>query len=361
MNAPELLLLTPSNGFGGGIERVACAIERVWPGPLRRIDLYRAGVHLTPGGRPGAKAAFAARALAAARSRPDVVLAIHVGLLPAALPAALLARAPLALMAMGHEVWARMPAREQALVQQCSRVLAISSFTGMWLARRAGLPSTRISVVPIPIEAAIARRALERPSPHRRAASFLTVSRLARAHRYKGHFEIAESLPAVLAREPRTRWLVVGEGDDLPALRARCERIGVAGAVDFLGAVEDDLLTELYADASALVLPSVTDVTATPPSGEGFGLVYAEAGAFAVPSVASRAAGGSSDLVVDRQTGLTVAPGDRRALADAMLSLVADPGLRDRLGCAARSRVLERHLIDRFGARLTAALTPGRA
>src|SRR5438034_11698962 len=80
----RLLLLTPSSGFGGGIERVARAIELAWDGPLDRVDLYRSGRHAAPAGGRWAKGVFAAEALAAGRRRPGIVLALHVGLLPVA-------------------------------------------------------------------------------------------------------------------------------------------------------------------------------------------------------------------------------------------------------------------------------------
>ena len=42
------------------------------------------------------------------------------------------------------------------------------------------------------------------------------------------------------------------------------------------------------------LITSIADAEATPPIGEGFGLVYAEAGAFGVPSIGSTAAGGAA-------------------------------------------------------------------
>ena len=104
--------------------------------------------------------------------------------------------------------------------------------------------------------------------------------------------------------------------------------------MNFLGDVTDAQLANLYASA-AFVLPSVADVAAPVPSGEGFGLVYAEAGAFGVPAIASVAGSGSLDFVVHDRTGLTVPPGDREALAIAMFRLLEDRELRERLGEAA--------------------------
>ncbi len=109
---PSLLLLAPSVGFGGGIERVAQAIEDAWQGRVDRVNLYRRDQVAIAAGRPQTKAGFSARAAAMAiRSRPRVILALHHGLLPVALAAARVTGAEVALMGIGLEVWSPMSAR----------------------------------------------------------------------------------------------------------------------------------------------------------------------------------------------------------------------------------------------------------
>jgi glycosyltransferase involved in cell wall biosynthesis len=352
----RLLLLTPSIGFGGGIERVAHAIERAWEGPLDRVDLYRKAHDDVPAGNRLRKVAFATQCVAAARRRPDIVLALHVGLLPVAAMASVAARADVALMAMGREVWSPMGRGRQAMIRR-SNVVAISSFTKRGIVQRAGIDPEHVWIAPLPVDEAFATRAFSqtRLGPPRR--NLLTVSRIERTARYKGHFEIAASLPLLFGRRPDARWIVAGEGDDLDALRARCRVLGVAEKVCFLGYVSDSQLADLYDDAAALVLPSSTDAGAPIPTGEGFGLVYAEAGAFRVPSIASTAGGGSLDFVINERTGLLVPPAEPEALADAMLRLLDEDELRNRLGAAARQLVLTRHLMPHFSASLRSALS----
>jgi phosphatidylinositol alpha-1,6-mannosyltransferase len=353
----RLLLLAPSLGFGGGIERVADALERAWDGPFERLDLYRRTLHTMPAGNHWAKGVFSLQALATARRlQPDVVLALHVGLLPIAAVASTLIRADLALIAIGQEVWAPMRAPRRAMIRRCSYVLAISSFTRSWIARRAEIDPECVSVLHLPVDEALAHRAFLTRPPYSLKPNLLTVSRISRDERYKGHFHIADSLPMLLERRPDARWIVAGTGDDLEALRSRCRDLGLGDAVTFLGDVTDAQLANLYASAAAFVLPSVANVAAPVPSGEGFGLVYAEAGAFGVPAIASVAGGGCLDFVVHDRTGLTVPPGDREALAIAMFRLLEDRELRERLGEAARVRVRERHLMPHFAANLNSAL-----
>lgn len=356
----SLLIVAPSRGFGGGIERVADLVEACWEGPVRRLDLYDASRSGRSVGGPQLKAMLALRAcVSAAREGPDVVLALHVGLLPAAVMAARLCGRRAALMCMGREVWVPMSKARRTLVRRTSRRLAISAFTADVLARRADVPRSSISVVTLPVAepfASAARRPRNRPMAVESELRMLTVSRITKDCRYKGHFTVAKCVAKLAARGRAPHWTVVGSGDDLPELLHRCSKLGIGSHVDLRGAVTDEELVHLYDTADIMVLPSVADPDADPPVGEGFGLVYAEAGAYGVPSVASEAGGGSSAFVRDGENGLTVVPGSANALADALELLRADPALRRRLGHNARERVLAHHLPEHFALALHAAL-----
>lgn len=292
----------------------------------------------------------------AARLRPDYVLALHVGLLPIALAAATATRARPALMAMGREVWGDLSATRRRMIRRCSSVMAISDFTAGVLARRTGMARARVATVALPVDRDILALAA-RTANTERPRMLLSVSRLCASDRYKGHRAIADSLPQVLDICPDVRWHVVGAGDDLDHLKRYCDRLHLSGAVTFEGFVSDARLADLYGHASVHVLPSVTDADARPPIGEGFGLAYAEAAAFGVPSIASTAGGGAADIVQHGRTGITVPESDSRALSAALAQLLTDDDLRTQLGDAARSKVLTEHTPDTFARRLEAILT----
>jgi len=357
------LLLSPSRGFGGGIERVVSALEAAWPSPTTRLDLYQPDRHTVAAGERGAQALFASRAAAeASRKHPGIVVCLHAGLLPVALAAGALARAPICLVAYGTEVWAPMGRVRRMQIQRCDRVIAISRFTAQWLARRATIPEDRVRILPLPISECLAAGAqaglrADAEQPRETEPLMVTVSRLNREHRYKGHFAVAEAWPAVIREVPDARWLIVGDGDDRPQLERRCA--GMRSVV-LLGRISDAKLADVYRRATALVLPSIADPETTPPRGEGFGLVYAEAGAFGVPSVASTQGGGAEDFVIDGITGLTVPPGDPAPLIKALVELLRDGRRSVELGSAARRRTWERHWPDDFPARLRSVLDSGR-
>jgi phosphatidylinositol alpha-1,6-mannosyltransferase len=121
---------------------------------------------------------------------------------------------------------------------------------------------------------------------------------------------------------------VVGEG----ALRARLERLavdyGVEEQVCFLGELSDRERDRWYRGAHVFVMPSRLPAGG---GGEGFGIVYMEAAAHALPVVAGDVAG-ARDAVVHGETGLLVDPTDHLAVADATANLLLDRTERTRLG-----------------------------
>jgi glycosyltransferase involved in cell wall biosynthesis len=104
----------------------------------------------------------------------------------------------------------------------------------------------------------------------------------------------------------------------------------------------DPRLIDLFRTSDVFVLPSRS---------ETFGIAAVEASAVGVPVIAS-AVGGLTDIVVDRQTGFTIQPGDPAELLDRLRALVGDPDLRRRFGAAARERAVERFDAPRNAARL---------
>jgi glycosyltransferase involved in cell wall biosynthesis len=136
------------------------------------------------------------------------------------------------------------------------------------------------------------------------------------------------TLVRVLGEHPDTRLTVIGQGWWEHELRSEAERLGVAGAVDFLGFVDDATKHRELGRSWVLLTPSLK---------EGWGLCIAEAASHGVPSVAYRSAGGVAESVQDGVTGLLV-DDEVEAFIDATRSLLDDPQLRRRLGAAARER-----------------------
>ena len=123
--------------------------------------------------------------------------------------------------------------------------------------------------------------------------------------------------------------MIAGDGDDREFLRRVAERLGVAGRVDFAGAVSDSVLVRLYRDCRAFVLPS---------GQEGFGIVFLEAMFFGAPVIAA-AEKGACDVIRDGETGLLVPYGDVVGLARAINRVLDERELGESLRTAARANV----------------------
>ena len=170
------------------------------------------------------------------------------------------------------------------------------------------------------------------PAPIGKAGSTFRVLTVARLHPRKGQLEVARAL-ALLPEEQRARvvYQMVGVGEESyrRQVATACRDEGVR--CEFLGALDDQALSEVYAEATVYAQASRT----LPQSVEGFGITFLEAAAHGCPAVAWRA-GGVAEAVLDRETGLLVEEGDTGGLAKAMICLLSDPGLRQVLGEKAR-------------------------
>ncbi len=169
----------------------------------------------------------------------------------------------------------------------------------------------------------------------------LTVARLVAR---KGH----EKVLRALARLPQVTYSIVGDGPELQRLRLVAEEEGVSDRVHFLTTVSDEDLPALYVAHDIFVMPTTKHAY----DREGFGIAYAEAGLFGLPSVATNIAG-VNEVIDDGVTGMLIED-THDALFDALTRLAGSSGLRSRMGSAARLRVLAHFTEERFSERLRA-------
>ncbi len=268
----------------------------------------------------------AATVAEARRRSPDVIIAGHLVAGPGALLARRVAGSAVVQYLYAMEI-GRRPKLTRFVLARVDRAIAISSYTRQ-ATLDAGAPAAAVDLV-LP--------GVDLPGPVRREASgrpiVLTVARLEEA--YKGFDVMLDALPLVRARVGEVQWVVVGAG----ALRGVLERTaaarGLSESVHFTGGVSDAERDGWLRRASVFAMPS--RVPAPPAMGEGFGIVYLEAGAMGVPVVAGDE-GGAQSAVGHDETGLLVNPRDHIAVADAVTRLLLDPELAQRLGRGGRAR-----------------------
>jgi len=138
---------------------------------------------------------------------------------------------------------------------------------------------------------------------------------------------------------------IVGEsGSASEDIRRRIERHGLADRVALQGAITQDELRTLYAQARVFALPcQVMDDG----DRDGFPNVLAESMAMGVP-VVSTCISGIPEMIDDGVHGLLVEPRDPQGLAEALRRVLEDDALHERLARDGRARIC-----DRFDSRRT--------
>jgi phosphatidylinositol alpha-1,6-mannosyltransferase len=259
------------------------------------------------------------------------------------LPAAV--RAPYLIPLYGIEVWRRLTwDRARALAGATVR-LAISAHT-LERARPfcPDLPDLdATSVLPLALEERPPTGEVDEALLEQAGSDFfLIVGRMVVTERYKGHDQVLEALPRVLASRPEARLVIAGEGDDRERLEKKARGLEIASKVLFTGFVSEATLAELYRRCAAFVMPS---------RGEGFGLVYLEAMRAGRPCVAARGSA-AEEVVEDGVTGWLVDPDDSTELTAALTRLLGDPDRTREMGEAGFRRWRDSFSLERFRARL---------
>jgi glycosyltransferase involved in cell wall biosynthesis len=226
------------------------------------------------------------------------------------------------------------------VAQELPRVLTVSTSSATDIAAEMGIERDRIAVVPVGVDAE-----LFRPLGGERTPGLIVTTASADVP-LKGLVPLLEAVAKLRTETPHAHLEIVGRPRDDSRAAETIDRLGLEGAVKFLGRVEPGEIVDLYRRAEVAAVPSLY---------EGFSLPAVEAMACGVPLVATT--GGALPEVVgeDGGAGLLVPPNDPSALASALSRLLADPDLRSRLGAAGRRRAL-----DRFTWQATAAGTAER-
>jgi glycosyltransferase involved in cell wall biosynthesis len=134
----------------------------------------------------------------------------------------------------------------------------------------------------------------------------LTVRRLV----YKNGIDtLIESAKAVIKKNPKVVFIVVGKGPDFKEVKEKIEQFGIQKNFKLVGFVSDKDLPRYYNVADFFALPSK--------SGEGLPLVALEAMACGLPVIATNV-GGTSEIM-NENYGKLVPPSSPESLAEAIL------------------------------------------
>jgi glycosyltransferase involved in cell wall biosynthesis len=162
----------------------------------------------------------------------------------------------------------------------------------------------------------------------------LSVGRTVEKKGYPVLLEALARLPSDLA----WRFVHIGGGDGVAALRQRAQDLGLASRMEWLGSQAQEVVLSRYrsADLFALACRIADD-------GDRDGLpnVLVEASSQRLACISTEVSG-VTELLENGVTGLVVAPDDPAALSAALARAITDPSLRSKLGANAEELVWQR-------------------
>lgn len=163
-----------------------------------------------------------------------------------------------------------------------------------------------------------------------------TLGIIARLSGEKGHLLLFSAFRELIKDYPEARLLVVGTGKKEGELKEWVKSNSLGTHITFLGDVPE--LTPLFRILDISVLPSTL---------EGLGFSILEAQANGVPVVAS-SAGGITEVIKDRETGILAEPGDAGGLYRGIKLLLEDAALREGVINNSKMQIEEKFNLDKM-------------
>lgn len=212
--------------------------------------------------------------------------------------------------------------------------VAVSRFIARETAADFGLAEQAITVIPNAIDMG------QFSLPAAESRDDALVVSIGTVTEKKGLVELIRAWPAVVARCPRARLVIIGQdgrhaatGRSLIAVLREMLPAPAAPTVTFTGAVPHGEVQGWLQRAALAVYPSLV---------EALPVVWLEAMASGAPVLGSCRAGPGAEVIEHGVSGLLCDPRDTGELAARIVECLEQPALRARLSAAARRRVEER-------------------
>lgn len=126
-------------------------------------------------------------------------------------------------------------------------------------------------------------------------------------------------------------YVIGGKGDDEDKLKQLTRDLGIESWVKFLGRISEEEKIKSFCAANIHIMPSIQ----MGPMIEGFGIVFMEAAAAGLPSIAGNV-GGQTEAVIHEKTGLVIDGRDIEQIKGAIKRLALNSEERIQMGNEAR-------------------------
>jgi len=279
----------------------------------------------------------------AQKEKPQLIWVGHVSLAPMGYALSKIMRIPFWTMAYGLEVWGGLGLPTEWALRKSEAILSISHWTKDILVAR-GFQNAQIHVVHPCLQPGFeAKPTKSYDLSLNTPLKLLTVSRLDASEQYKGHDHVLQALSGIKKTHPHLvpQYTIQGDGNDRPRLEQLVFFAGLQDHVKFLGRTDNrEQLEQLYRDSDLFIMPSRFGCWEGKWRGEGFGIVYAEAAALGVPSIAYQC-GGVTDILQNEKTGFLVEPDSIQRLGDLLIELTHNRTRIQEVGQRAQKHVQE--------------------
>lgn len=170
------------------------------------------------------------------------------------------------------------------------------------------------------------------------AADDIVIGMIARLFKLKGHDDLITAAPEIVQRNPRVKFLLVGDGEWRGRLESKAHALGLEKHVVFAGLIPPDEVPRYVGIMDALVHLSLR---------EGLPRALPQALAAGKPVIAYDC-DGAKEVCIDNETGFLLRPGDLNGLIERVSRLANDAPLREGLGRAGREFVRERFSVEQM-------------
>ncbi len=225
-----------------------------------------------------------------------------------------------------HIFYDNLPKLAQQLISSIFRranyLIALSESWKQYYVETCGLSAKQVLILKNPVELPT----LSKKAPR---SQKLKLAFLGKINERKGIYDL---LKAVANLDPPDRQkielVLAGTGEE-EQVQELATRLGIRELISFPGWINDQQRNQLLAESDVFILPSYN---------EGLPMAILEAMSWALPIITTPV-GGIPEVIIDKETGLLVTPGDIEQLSQALQSLINQPALRADLGQAARKKV----------------------
>lgn len=178
------------------------------------------------------------------------------------------------------------------------------------------------------VSSRIIRRQREKWGCREGQTVLVSVSRL---ESRKNHGTVLAAMAALTKSGIDLKYIVAGDGEERKTLEDQAQELGLENRVLFTGVLSHADKIQTFASADIHIMPSIE----AGPMVEGYGIVFVEAAAAGIPSIAGNT-GGQPEAVYHGRTGLIVDGTREDQVAEAIDKLAKDKPLAIKMGAAGR-------------------------